>query len=119
MKNTWKWIIGVAVILAVFLAVPTFLWGFFGHAGMMGGGYGTWSHPMMGAYNYSPFSGLFMGFGMLLVWVLPVAILGLVIYGAVRLANNSGSSAHMQACSNCGKPVLSAWNNCPHCGTDL
>lgn len=118
MNTTWKWIIGVIVVLVVLFALPTFIWGFFGHGGMMAGGYGNWGHPMMGGYNYHPFGGLFMGFGMLLVWALPLALLGLVIYAAVRLANNS-ATAQMQACSNCGKPAHTDWKICPHCGTQL
>ena len=84
MKNSWKWIIGIVVVLVVLFALPTVLWGSFGQAGMMAGDYGNWSHPMMGGYSYSPFGSLLMGFGMLLVWVLPLALLGSVVYGAVR-----------------------------------
>lgn len=119
MKNTWKWIIGVIVVLVVLFALPTFIWGFFGQGGMMAGGYGHWGHPMMGGYNYHPFGGLFMGFGMLLVWALPLALLGLVVYAAVSLANNSRSSTQMGTCSNCGKPAHTDWKICPHCGTQL
>jgi hypothetical protein len=64
---------------------------------------------MMGAYSYSPFGSLFMGFGMLLAWALPLTILGLIVYGAVRLAYISGYPAQVQTCSNCGKLVRSEW----------
>ena len=119
MNKTWKWIIGVIVVLVVLFALPTLLWGFFGHGGMMAGGYDDWGYPMMGGYNHSPFGGIFMGFGMLLVWALPLALLGLVVYGAVRLANKSGTPIQMQTCTNCGKPTQAGWKNCPHCGTEL
>jgi len=119
MKTAWKWVIGVVVVLVLLLALPVLLGGYFGYGGMMGGGYGNWGHPMMGGAHYSPFGGLFMGFGMLLAWGLPLALLGLVIYGAVRLANKPGSPIKMWACTNCGKSVQADWKNCPYCGTEL
>jgi len=119
MKTAWKWIIGVVVVLVVLFALTALLGGYFGYGGMMGGSYGNWGHPMMGGANYSPFGGLFMGFGMLLVWVLPLAVLGLVIYAAVRMANKPTAPSQMWACTNCGKPIQGDWNNCPHCGTEL
>ncbi len=84
MKNTWNWITGIVVMLVVLFALPALFWGIFGHGGMIGGSYSNWGHPMMGGYSYSPFGSLLMGFGMLLVWVLPLALLGSVVYGAVR-----------------------------------
>jgi len=130
MKNTWKWIIGIAVVLVVLFALSTLLGSFFGYGygGMtlapgasagVGGGYGDWRHPMMSGYSYSPFGGLFMGFGMLLAWGIPLALLGLVVYGAVRLANKPGSPVTTQSCTNCGKPAQTDWKNCPYCGTEL
>lgn len=120
MKHTWKWIIGVVLMLAIIFALP-FLWrALFGYSygGMMRGGYGSWGHPMMG-YGFSSFGGVFMGFGMLLMWAIPLGLLFLVIYGAVKLANKPNVPVASQACSNCGKAVQTDWNTCPYCGTAL
>lgn len=75
-------------------------------------------HPMMG-YGFSPFGGIFMGFGMLLIWTVPLGLLFLIIYGAVRLANKPNARVAAQSCSNCGKAVQVDWKNCPYCGTTL
>ena len=121
MNNTWKWIVGIVVVLVVLLTLPTLLGNFFGYGygGMMSGSNSNWGHPMMGGYHYSPFGGFFMGFGMLLAWGLPLALFGLVVYGAVRLANKTDVPVSTQACLNCGKSIQADWKNCPYCGTDL
>jgi len=74
---------------------------------------------MMGGFGYSPLGGLWMGFGMLLAWIIPLGILFLVIYGAVRLANRADPPAPSQTCANCGKSVQTGWKNCPHCGAPI
>ena len=84
----------------------------------LGYGYRGWSHPMMG-YGFAPFGGLFMGFGMLLMWAIPLGLLFLITYGAVKLANKPNTTVVTQSCSNCGKAVQADWKNCPHCGTVL
>ena len=120
MKNTWKWIVGVVLVLTIMFALP-FLWRAilgYSYGGMMGNGYGYWRHPMMG-YGYSPFGGLFMGFGMLSMWIVPLGLLFLVIYGAVRLANKPRLPTATQACANCGKATQADWKNCPYCGAGL
>lgn len=117
MKNTWKWIVGTAIVLVVLLGLPI-LFGTIGYGGMMGG-YSGWGHPMMGGYGYLPFGGFLMGFGMLLMWAVLLGLLFLVIYGAVRLANKPNILAPAQSCSNCGKAVQADWKNCPYCGTGL
>jgi hypothetical protein len=118
MKNTWKWIVGTVVILALLFALPYLLRAFTGYEGMMGR-YTGWHHPMMGGYNYSPLGGLWMGIGMLLAWIIPLGILFLVIYGAVRLANRPDTPLPSHPCANCGKGVQADWKNCPYCGAAL
>ena len=119
MKLNWKWIVGVVLALALLFALPSLFQVFFGYGyGGMMGGYRSWNHPMMG-YGYAPFGGLFMGLGMLLVWAIPLGLLFLVIFGAVRLATRSGKPDMTQSCGNCGKAVQPDWNTCPYCSTTL
>lgn len=117
MKINWKWIVGVAVALFVLLALPI-LFRSYGYNGMMGG-YGGWRHPMMGGYGLPFVGSLWMGFGMLFIWAIPLGLLFLVIYGAVRMANKPNLPATAQKCPNCGQAVQAGWKNCPHCGTGL
>lgn len=117
MKNTWKWIVGVVLVLVLLFALPFLFGSLFGYGpGGMMGRYGGWGHMGNG---YTPFGGLFMGFGMLLMWAIPLGLLFLVIYGAVRLANQSKTPVTAQSCNNCSKAVQADWNTCPYCGTAL
>ncbi len=118
MNNTWKWIVGVVIVLALLFALPFVFSNIFGFNsyGHMMDDYGGWNHPMMGGWG---FGGVFMGFGMLLVWAVPLGLLFLVIYGAIRLANQSNHPAAAQTCSNCSKPAQTEWNTCPYCGEGL
>ncbi len=78
MNNTWKWVLGIAIVLIVLFALPL-VWGLFmpfGGYGMMGyGGYpmmGGWHAPMM----YGGFGGF--GFGMIFAWLIPLGLLVLI-----------------------------------------
>lgn len=75
MKNIWKWVLGVAVVLVVLFALP-FAWSLFmpfGGYGMMGyGGY-----PMMGGWHSPMMYGGF-GFGMIFAWLIPLGLLVLI-----------------------------------------
>jgi len=117
MRNNWKWVLGVVAVLVFLFALPFFfrtLFGY-GYSGMMGG-YRGWGIPMMGGWGLG---GLFMGFGMLLVWAVPIGLLFGVIYGAVKLANKPSPAVAAQSCSNCGRAVQTDWNTCPYCGSGL
>jgi hypothetical protein len=116
MKPVWKWVLGIlAVLLVVALLFGIGYLGFGHRAGIVRGGDGGF--PMMGGRGFSPFGGLFMGLGMLLMLTIPVGLLFVTIYGAVRLAIHHSHPA--QACANCGKPVQDEWKACPHCGKKL
>ena len=83
----------------------------------MMGGYG-----MMGNWGYSPFGWFGMGLGMLFMWLIPIGILALAVYGVVALARNSGNNTPatpQSPCPNCGKGTQADWQNCPHCGAAL
>ncbi|NTV37867.1 MAG: zinc ribbon domain-containing protein [Anaerolineales bacterium] len=118
MKNSWKWIFGAVITLALLITLPLIFRTYFGYGGMMGG-YDGWRHPMMGGYGSFPFGGWLMGLGMLLAWTIPLGILFLVIYGAVRLANRPDMPVPAKTCPNCSKAVQADWKNCPYCRTGL
>lgn len=112
MKNTWKWILGIVLVLVLFfgptlvrLAFPTLGYGY----GMMGYGRG-----MMGGFGFFPF-------GMGLMWLIPLGTIALIVLGVVWLVNNTNSSKPVQGkvCSSCGKPVQADWKTCPYCGNNL
>ncbi len=78
MRNVWKWVLGVAIVLIVLFALP-FVWGLFmpfGGYGMMGYG----SYPMMGGWHAPMMYGGFGGFGfaMIFAWLIPLGLLVLV-----------------------------------------
>lgn len=116
MKRVNWWIVGIVAILAVL-----FLFG----GGMMWGnrGYGMMGAPgMMGNWGYSPFGWLGMGLGMIFMWLIPIGILGLIVFGIVVLMRNNGNtlqSASLTPCPHCGKGTQADWQNCPYCGTTL
>ncbi len=82
MKTNYKYIlVGVLVFVIAFVATLSFSGtGMFGsHARPIGHGWGMGSH-MMGGWGMP---GLFGGFGMLGMWLIPMLILGLIVAGIV------------------------------------
>ena len=131
MSKTWKWTLGVTLGLIILVGLGLVLTSYWGYGHMsawnqspygarpMMDDYGfRGRHPMMG-YGFSPFGGIFMGLGMLMIWTIPLGLLLLVIYNAVKLANKPNAPVVAQSCGNCGKAVQSEWKNCPYCGTEL
>ena len=113
MKNTWKWILGIALVLVLVfgpylfqLVFPTVGYGY----GMMGSGRGG----MMGGFGFFPF-------GMGLMWLIPLGTIALIVLGVVWLVNNTNSSKTVQGkvCPSCGKPAQTDWKTCPYCGNGL
>jgi len=146
MKKVWKWIFGVLVVLVVL-------------AGMIGLGFvirnvvvsrsfvvrefpggRIWNGPMMdggvprfgmGVRFFSPLRMVAAFSG----WLIPLALLGLLFYGAFHLGKKQGSpvltapvapaSATAAApvmsrtCGKCGQPIQDDWKNCPYCGEKL
>jgi TRAP-type C4-dicarboxylate transport system permease small subunit len=157
MSKTWKWIIGILIglmVLAVIIAIPFgmhqlagnytqqfpargFERGFdhdFG-PGMMGRGGGAdnfyWHHNMMnrnpgfvGPMVYG--SGFF--FFEIFRLLIPLAVVGLAIYGVFALfrrkpspvvAAEAAPAVPTRTCASCGKSAQDDWKNCPYCGNAL
>jgi hypothetical protein len=112
MKNFWKWILGIAIVLVVFFGLGLLT----RYLGMQFGGYSGrgWHMPMMGFG--------FMPFGMAFMWLFPLAFLALPTLGivwAIKALRGTHPAAPGKACAQCGKPVQADWKNCPHCGSTL
>ena len=125
-KTNWLAVslIVIVALLALFWIGTTLAPG--ASSGVFGGGYGMlggYGRPsMMGNWGFSPFGWFGMGFGMLFMWLIPVGIVALIVYGVVALTRNAGNNtpaALSKSCPNCGKGVQADWKNCPHCGTAL
>ncbi len=121
-KVNW---IAIAVFTLVALLVfqlVTFLLGGWGYGYRGNGGWGMMRPEMMG-WGYSPFGWIGMGLGMILMWLIPIGILALIIYGVVALAKGTGNNppapSSTTPCPHCGKGVQANWKNCPYCGAVL
>lgn len=96
--KTVNWLVVGIVVLAALLL-------------LFGGG-------MMGGWGYSPFGWI----GMFFMWLIPVGIIALAVFGIAWLVRNGGNTTPPSSpslCPNCGKGVQADWQNCPHCGTAL
>lgn len=124
MKKTNWLVIGIISIVAILILfwVGTMIGSGYrgygmmgGYGGMMGGGSG-----MMG--GFSPFGMFGMGLGMIFMWLIPIGILALIVFGAASLVRNTGNppqATTLTPCANCGKATQADWQNCPYCGTAL
>jgi hypothetical protein len=138
MKNYWKWILGIVIILVVLvglgigarLLMANFLPG-------VSADVDGFRSPMMGGRGFDHFGGRmpFLGmmhFGgsfMMLGWLFPLLLLGLLAYGAYRLGMRKSLSnqaplapvapASVRTCTKCGQQVQDGWNNCPNCGKKI
>ena len=144
MKKVWKWVLGIFAVLAVIAIIVVVAFSLqhmprvnnitrlspYGNPGVRPGmGEGGWGRPMMGRGGFMPFSGLFMGFGMLLAGLLPIGLVAWLVYGAYRLGKRKSASsqpvippqaaAPTRACPKCGQFVQDDWNNCANCGKKL
>lgn len=57
---------------------------------------------------------------MLLMWILPLVLIGLVVYGlsGSNLAR-AFQTVSSRTCTQCNQAVQNDWKNCPHCGQNL
>jgi len=108
-------------IVGLFIALLVFATGMFSGWGYNNWGYrGGWGMmgPGMMGWGYSPFGWI----GMLFMWMIPVGIVVLAVFGVAWLVRNVGNNTTPSAqtpCPNCGKGTQGGWQNCPYCGTAL
>ncbi|MBI3167560.1 MAG: zinc ribbon domain-containing protein [Chloroflexi bacterium] len=121
-KINWSAVVIVGLLIAMLL----FATGIFGGWGYGNYGYRGWGMMggpgMMGGWGYSPFGWFGMGLGMLFMWLIPIGVIALIVFGVASLLRNTGNTPQTSAmtpCPNCGKGTRSDWQNCPYCGTAL
>lgn len=76
----------------------------------------------VGNWGFSPFGWFGMGLGMIFMWLIPIGVIALIVYGVVALTRNAGNATpptSLAPCPSCGKGIQADWRNCPHCGTVL
>ena len=91
-------------------------WSMMGPGGMIGPG------GMMNNWGYSSSPSPLGWIGMIFMWLIPVGLITLTVFGIAWLVRNVGNSTPpsiQNPCANCGKGVQADWKNCPHCGTAL
>ncbi len=109
-KVNWTVVILVGVVVLLLLTLGGgLLGGMMGYGGYPYGGWGMMVPWMLG--------------GMFFMWLVPLALIGLlvlaVIWAVNALGGGSGRGASSRTCPNCGKSVQTDWKNCPYCGTLL
>jgi len=141
MKKVWKWILGILIVLVVLAVLFALAFMFHNVLGrsisfrqfpqsrvrngpMMGSGDG-WHRPGMGMRGFMLFG---MGFAFL-GGLIPLALLGLLVYGAYRLGKKRANiavtapaapaPALTHTCAKCGQPLQDDWKNCPYCEKKL
>lgn len=111
------WAVATVGLLAVLILFGAGMFGGWGYRswGMMGPG-------MMGNWGFSPLGWFGMAFGMLLMWLIPIGIIVLIVFGVASLMRNTGNTSQTSSlppCPNCEKGIQADWQNCPYCGTAL
>jgi len=136
MKTVWKWVLGIVIVLVVIAALGV-------GARLLMANYlprvsadvDGFNFPMMGGRGYDHFGGMRIfgggmrmfggGFGMF-GGLLPLVLLGLLVYGAYHLGTRKFMAqpgtvvpATVRTCTKCGQQVQETWNNCPNCGKKI
>jgi len=108
----------LTIVALLVLQVASSLLGGWGYGGSRYGGWGTMGPGMMGGWGFSPFGWI----GMAFMWLIPIGILALIVFGVAALVRNVGNPplpSSQTPCPNCGKGIQADWQNCPYCGTAL
>ncbi|HEY5901322.1 MAG TPA: zinc ribbon domain-containing protein [Anaerolineales bacterium] len=104
----WK-----AVAIFSLIGLVILMWG----AGLLlGRGYGGWGYGGWGMM------GPWMMGGMFFMWLIPLGLVALAVFGLaalVRVLGGGAGPAPSQNCPSCGRPIQADWRNCPHCGEPL
>ena len=57
---------------------------------------------------------------MFLMWIVPLLLIGFVVYGiSGNNLVNAFKPASSRTCPQCNQAVQNDWKNCPHCGQTL
>jgi len=126
MKNIWKWILGIVIVLVVFFGLG--LLSRFVGPQHMAYGWNISRMPMMGSgygirgFGFMPFG--FMSFGMIFMWLIliPLALLAMLVLGilwVVKSLRGKQAPVPSRVCAHCGKAAQPDWKNCPYCGNSL
>ncbi len=116
-KTNWTAIALFAIAALLVVQLVASLLGGWGYGSRGYGGWGMMGPGMMG-WGFSPFGWI----GMAFMWLIPIGVIALIVYGVVALARNTGNpppSAPLAPCPNCGRGAQADWQNCPYCGTKL
>jgi zinc-ribbon domain len=146
MSRALKWILGILlglVIVAVLAGLAIAVFGGFGYGmmrqgfRMVGPGYRMMGPYVYGMHNFSPLRSIFgalLGLGFLVLIIVGiVALINALVRSnrpaqtitpaqttpPAQMASTEPTPAPTQTCSNCGKPVMEDWKNCPYCGNPL
>jgi len=113
-KSNWSVVAVFGIVVLVAFVVGASLLGGWGSRawGMSGPG-------MMGGWGFGAFGWI----GMLFMWLIPLAVIGLIVLGVAGLVRSVGGGSNpvapARACPSCGRAVQADWRNCPHCGAAL
>lgn len=118
-KINWLIVGIIAFVALLFVFGGSMMSGFgFGNFGYHGWGMMGRAGGMMGSWGYSPFGWL----GMAFMWLIPVGVIALIVFGVAALVKSAGHSTVQTShgnCPNCSKGAQADWQNCPYCGTAL
>jgi len=133
MKNFWKWILGIVIVLVVFfglgIGARLLMANLYPAAAGDGVIYGL-HRPMMGGRGFDGYGGMmsFGGGSMTFGWLVPVLLVGALVYGAFYFGSRRAAipapqtpavPESLRTCPKCGHMVQEGWNHCAACGRKL
>ena len=118
-KVNWTAVVIFGIVVLLALLVGASLLGGWGYGGWGRMGPGMMGPGMMGGWGFGPFGWI----GMLFMWLIPLGLVVLVVFGIVWFVRAVGSAggpiASTRACPHCGRAAQADWRTCPYCGQAL